>query len=123
MYSPINNILAIKGEISQPTFDTINNLIDNVETRQSKPRIKREYDPNAKVNYFFYETNGEPLEELARLIQRMFSPCEVYFASVDYDGHAWKYCKRIGKNEEERKLTCIDSLVPSAFKEFVENED
>jgi len=123
MYAPINNILAVKGEINQTTFDTINQLIDAVETHESKPRIKKEYDHDKEVNYFFYETNGEPFEELARLIERMFYPCEVYFASADYDGHAWKYCKKIGKGEYERKLTCIDSLVPSVFKEFVEIEN
>lgn len=123
-YSPVNNILVIKGDA-----DILNAVLNDSEV---KDRFSKVTDDTFHVNnissdgelnevWIYYETNGEPYEEVPEFIKKKYPKLRVFFSSIDYDEWCFAYYKEFGVNGEYNYHTRNDEKIDKIFNNFVSN--
>ncbi len=123
-YSPVNNILVIKGDA-----DTLNAVLNDNEVEDMFSKVT-EYtfpvkntlsDGDLNEVWIYYETNGEPYEEVPAFIKKKYPKLRVFFSSIDYDEWCFAYYKEFGKDNEYEYKTRDDEKIDEIFNNFVSN--
>lgn len=123
-YSPVNNILVIKGDA-----DTLNAVLNDSEVEDMFSKVT-EYtfpvkntlsDGDSNEVWIYYETNGEPYEEVPAFIKKKYPKLRVFFSSIDYDEWCFAYYKEFGKDNEYEYKTRNEEKIDEIFNNFVSN--
>ena len=123
-YSPVNNTLVLKGDV-----DTLNSVLND---REVKDMLSKATDYKVPVNtissdgesnevWIYYETNGEPYEEVPAFIKKKYPNLRVFFSSIDYDEWCFAYYKEFGVNGEYNYHTRNEEKIDKIFYNFVSN--
>jgi hypothetical protein len=123
-YSPVNNILVIKGDV-----DTINAVLNDSEVKDRFSEVTDDMLPvnNLSVDkksneiWIYYETNGEPYEEVPELIKKKYPKLRVFFSSIDYEEYCFAYYKEFGVHGEYNYNTSDEEKIDKIFNTFVSN--
>jgi hypothetical protein len=123
-YSPVNNILVIKGDV-----DTINAVLNDSEVKDRFSKVTDDMLPvnnlsaDKKSNeiWIYYETNGEPYEEVPELIKKKYPKLRVFFSSIDYEEYCFAYYKEFGVHGEYNYNTSDEEKIDKIFNTFVSN--
>jgi len=119
-YSPVNNILVIKGDV-----DTINAVLNDSEVKDRFSKVTDDAFPvknrNSNEIWIYYETNGEPYEEVPELIKKKYPKLRVFFSSIDYEEYCFAYYKEFGVHGEYNYNTSDEEKIDKIFNTFVSN--
>ena len=128
-YAPVNNILVIKGKV-----DTLNELMQDRSISDKFSEVTddvfpcRNFDPSSESDeaelWWYYETNGEPHEEVPVLIKKTYPKLRVFFSSIDYDEWCFAYYKEFGMggiDPEYNYGTRNEEKIDKIFENFVSN--
>lgn len=119
-YSPVNNILVIKGDV-----DTINAVLNDSEVKDRFSEVTDDAFPvkdrNSNEIWIYYETNGEPYEEVPELIKNKYPKLRVFFSSIDYEEYCFAYYKEFGVHGEYNYNTSDEEKIDKIFNTFVSN--
>jgi hypothetical protein len=123
-YSPVNNILVIKGDV-----DTINAVLNDSEVKDRFSKVTDDMlpvnnlsaDKNSNEIWIYYETNGETYEEVPELIKKKYPKLRVFFSSIDYEEYCFAYYKEFGVHGEYNYNTNDEEKIDKIFNTFVSN--
>lgn len=119
-YSPVNNTLVMKGDV-----DTLNAVLNDSEVKEKFSEVTDDMFPvkNKKSNevWIYYETNGEPYEEVPEFIKKKYPNLRVFFSSIDYDEWCFAYYKEFGVQGEYNYHTKNEEKIDEIFDNFVSN--
>lgn len=119
-YSPVNNTLVMKGDV-----DTLNAVLNDSEVKDKFSEVTDDMFPvkNKKSNevWIYYETNGEPYEEVPEFIKKKYPKLRVFFSSIDYDEWCFAYYKEFGVQGEYNYHTRNEEKIDEIFDNFVSN--
>ena len=123
-YSPVNNILVIKGDV-----DAINAVLNDSEVKAKFSEVTDDTFPVNNISsdgelddvWIYYETNGEPYEEVPEFIKKKYPKLRVFFSSIDYNEWCFAYYKEFGVHGEYNYNTRNDEKINKIFNNFVSN--
>ena len=132
-YSPVNNTIVIKGDT-----DTLISVLNDSEVKDKFSEVTDvpfpvKNIPSGKSNevcicdgklnevWIYYETDGEPYEEVPEFIKKKYPTLRVFFSSIDYDEGCFAYYKEFGVNGEYNYNTRNDEKIDKIFDNFVSN--
>lgn len=123
-YSPVNNIIVIKGDIN-----TLNDVLNDSEVNNMFNEITddtfkvKSISSDGKSNevWIYYETNREPYEEVPEFIKKKYPKLRVFFSSIDYDEWCFAYYKEFGVHGEYNYHTRDEEKIDKIFHNFVSN--
>ena len=123
-YSPVNNILVIKG-----SADMINAVLNDSEVKDMLSEVTDDTFPvknisadgNSNEVWMYYETNCEPYEEVPKFIKKKYPKLRVFFSSIDYDEWSFAYYKEFGVHGEYKYYTKNEDMIDKIFDNFVSN--
>jgi hypothetical protein len=126
-YSPVNNILVIKGDV-----DTLNAVLNDSEVKAKFNEVTDDTFPAKNISsdgesdevWIYYETNGEPYEEVPEFIKKKYPTLRVFFSSIDYDEWCFAYYKEFGMDgidPEYNYGTRNEEKIDRIFDNFVSN--
>ena len=123
-YSPVNNILVIKGDV-----DTLNAVLNDSEVKAKFNEVTDDTFPVKNISrdgesnevWMYYETNCEPYEEVPVFIKKKYPKLRVFFSSIDYDEYCFAYYKEFGAHGEYNYHTRNEEKIDKIFENFVSN--
>lgn len=127
-YAPVNNTLVLKGKrkdvcdmlLDRSIMDALNGVCTDTE-----PLNMNDFNPEPEnedvLFWLYYETNGEPHEEVPEMIKQTYPSLRVFFSSIDYEEYCFAYYKEIGTDVEYNYNTRNEKKIDEIFEDFVEN--
>ena len=126
-YSPVNNILVIKGDV-----EMLNAVLNDSEVKAKFNEVTDDTFPVKNLSsdgesnevWMYYETNGEPHEEVPVFIKKKYPKLRVFFSSIDYDEWCFAYYKEFGMDgidPEYNYGTRNEEKIDRIFDNFVSN--
>jgi hypothetical protein len=126
-YSPVNNILVIKGDV-----EMLNAVLNDSEVKAKFSEVTDDTFPTKNISsdgesdevWIYYETNCEPYEEVPEFIKKKYPKLRVFFSSIDYDEWCFAYYKEFGTDgidPEYNYGTRNEEKIDRIFDNFVSN--
>ena len=126
-YSPVNNILVIKGDV-----EMLNAVLNDSDVKAKFNEVTNDTFPVKNISadgesdevWMYYETNGEPHEEVPVFIKKKYPKLRVFFSSIDYDEWCFAYYKEFGMDgidPEYNYGTRNEEKIDKIFDNFVSN--
>lgn len=120
MYAPINNILVVKGAITEEIKTAIKAKIAEFSIEGINAVVPKGIEDEV---WFYFTTNRTPNEkEVGESVKETYPQLRVFYSSTDFDGFEWNYYKEIGVDGEHKYGTGNAAEMVMILAKFIRNK-